>query len=197
MRTSRRQNVKETSKRQNVKTVCTVALIVTCAVTGIGVLAHAQQPRRLKPAALRAVPAEQPPVTQAESQPAVRFDAVDIYIDAGDEPLAAYQFELTAETGAFKVVGVEGGEHPAFAEKPPYYDPAALNQGRIIIAAFNTGDDLPNGKARVARVHVQIVGNQDPQYNVQLRVAATVDGEEISAAASWEPATVEVEAKGD
>jgi hypothetical protein len=113
----------------------------------------------------------------------VRFAWVDIYVDSGDVPLAAYQFELAAETGSFQIVGVEGGEHPAFAA-PPYYDPAALAHDHVIIAAFSTDDDLPAGRTRVARIHVQIAGGETPDYVVKLIVAATADGTEIPAGAT-------------
>jgi len=115
-----------------------------------------------------------------ETQPAMRFVYVDVFIDAGDQPLAAYQFELSAAQGEIKIVGVEGGDHPAFAE-PPYYDPKALQNDRIIIAAFDTDTDLPTGKTRIARVHLAIIGNQKPDYVVELSVAATTDGSEIPA----------------
>ena len=127
--------------------------------------------------------ARQPEAHPAADQPAVRFAAVDVHLDSGAVPLAAYQFELTAETGDFTIVGIEGGEHPAFAE-PPYYDPAALSQDRVIIAAFNIGPDLPVGNTRVARVHVRLVGPQEPNYVVNLEVAASADGAEIPATAT-------------
>jgi hypothetical protein len=134
------------------------------------------------------VSAQQPPPTRDETRPAEEvtrgthhFTAVDIYIDAGDQPLAAYQLELSAGTGAFRIVALESGEHPAFS-RPPYYDPAALSRRRIIIAAFSTDDHLPTGKTRVARVHLQTIGNQTPQYNVRLHLAATADGKKIPAA---------------
>lgn len=116
--------------------------------------------------------------------PAVRFVAVDVYLDSGDQALAAYQFELAAEVGQVTIVGVEGGEHAAFAE-PPYYDPAALANDRIVIAAFNTGDDLPAGNTRVARVHLRVTGDQTPEYVVNLKVAGTSDGTEINATPTW------------
>ena len=106
-----------------------------------------------------------------------RFEWVDVYLDSGDAPLAAYQLELTAESGTFQIVGVEGGEHAAFVE-PPYYDPAALQHDRVILAAFSTGDDLPTGSTRVARVHVMIEGER-PSYVATLTVAATADGGSI------------------
>jgi hypothetical protein len=108
----------------------------------------------------------------------VRFRPIDVYIDSGNESLAAYQFELTAKAGRVKIVGVEGGEHPAFAN-PPYYDPAALQHDCIIIAAFNTSKDLPKGETRVATLHVQIIGDIQPQYEIKLIVAANADGKEI------------------
>jgi len=122
--------------------------------------------------------------TQA-GHPTVRFISLDIHIDSGDTPLAAYQFELTAATGQFKIVGLEGGEHTAFA-KPPYYDKKALSDStkdhdRVIVAAFDTGDDLPTGSTRVARVHVQITWEPTPDFAVKLIVAASDDGEPLDA----------------
>jgi hypothetical protein len=115
----------------------------------------------------------------------VRFEAVDVYVDSGAQPLAAYQFELTAKKAKVAIVGVEGGEHPAFKEAP-YYDPAALSRDRIIIAAFNTGRDLPTGRTRVARVHFQVSGLEEPAYAVTLNVAASSEGARIPATAAVE-----------
>lgn len=131
---------------------------------------------------------QMPETDQSETQAPVRFEAVDVYMDSGEVPLAAYQFELAAETGEIKIVGIEGGEHPAFKE-PPYYDPAALSNDRIIIAAFNTGQDLPSGKTRVARVHLQIIGEREPQLVIRPEIAASAEGQEI-------PATVTLEKGG-
>jgi hypothetical protein len=113
---------------------------------------------------------------------AVTFSAVDVYVDSGATPLAAYQFELKVKSGNAKVVGVEGGEHAAF-KAAPYYDPAALMGGRIIVAAFNTGKDLPKARTRVARLHMWISGAQ-PEYTVTLEAAASADGKPITAAIS-------------
>ncbi len=118
--------------------------------------------------------------TRYASGQKVRFAPVHIYLDPGDKPLAAYQFELRAKTGQIKIVGVEGGAHPAFQEAP-YYDPAALMNDRIIIAAFNTGSDLPQGRTRIATIHLQILGDAEPQYELKLIVAADKEGETISA----------------
>lgn len=112
--------------------------------------------------------------------PKVRFAPLHIYLDSGNRPLAAYQFELKATAGQIKIVGVESGEHKAFKEAP-YYDPAALANDRIIIAAFNTGRELPKGRTRIATIHLQITGDIEPEYELNLTVAADADGKEIPA----------------
>lgn len=112
--------------------------------------------------------------------PKVRFAPLHIYADAGDLGLAAFQFELKAVAGQVEIVGIEGGEHAAFSE-PGYYDPAALANNRIIIAAFSTEADLPTGKTRIATIHLQITGQTEPKYEIELAVAADIEGKEISA----------------
>ncbi|MCX5671268.1 MAG: hypothetical protein NTU94_08140 [Planctomycetota bacterium] len=119
----------------------------------------------------------------------VRFAAVDVWIDSGAQALAAWQFELAAETGSVKIVGIEGGEHPAF-KTPPYYDPAAMQHDRVILAAFSTGRDLPTGRTRVARIHVQVTGNMQPEYAVRLDTAGSPDGQRIEAKVSLEKGEV-------
>ena len=56
-----------------------------------------------------------------EAEPAkapVRFAAVEVFIDSGEQPIAAWQFQLAAERGDVKIVGIERGEHPAFSHPP-------------------------------------------------------------------------------
>lgn len=107
------------------------------------------------------------------------FRYLDVFIDTHGKPLAAYQFELVAPKGV-QLVGIEGGEHKAFAQ-PPYYDPKALIDGeRIVIAAFDTGADLPAGKTRVARLSVRVEDRQaKPEYQITLQVAASSDAKPI------------------
>ena len=126
------------------------------------------------------------PRRAAAAEPAarVRFETLEVFVDSGGQALAAYQFELAAEVGEVKIAGVEGGEHPAF-KSPPYYDPAALSRNRIIIAAFNTGRDLPRGRTRVARLHLYVSGDKAPEYAVRLEAAGNAQGQRI-------PATVTV-----
>ena len=119
------------------------------------------------------------------NQPKVRFAPVHIYLDSGNKPLAAYQFELKATAGQIKIVGVEGGQHKAF-EEAPYYDPAALANDRIIIAAFNIGSDLPKGRTKIATIHLQIIGDAEPDYELKLTVAADANANEIPAKVSFE-----------
>lgn len=120
-----------------------------------------------------------------ENQLKVRFAPLHIYLDSGNKSLAAYQFELKAAAGQIKIVGVEGGQHKAFAE-PPYYDKAALANDRIIIAAFNTGSELPKGRTLIATIHLQIIGDAEPDYELRLAVAADADANEIPAKISFD-----------
>ena len=130
--------------------------------------------------------AQQPDPDYPTVQPRVRFAPLHIYVDSGSRPLAAYQFELKAAAGQVKIVGVEGGEYKAFKE-PPYYDKAALyKSNRIIIAAFNTGRDLPKGRTRIATIHLQIIGDAEPDYELKLTVAADADAKDIPAKISFE-----------
>ncbi len=115
----------------------------------------------------------------------VRFTWLDVYVDSGSVPLAAYQVQIRATAGRVAIVGIEGGEHAAFRE-PPYYDPAAMQQDRVILGAFNTGRDLPAGVARIARLHLQVTGEQIPEFSVQLDTAAASDGHKITATATVE-----------
>lgn len=131
------------------------------------------------------------PEAQARIQTGLRFEAFDLFVDAGQNTLSAYQIEVKANPAAvgttkITLVGVEGGEHAAYKDAP-HYDPAALHEDqlkdRIILAAFNTGVDLPSGKTRVARIHVQVEG-PEPVFTVVMKVAATADGTKIQAAAA-------------
>ena len=108
-----------------------------------------------------------------------RFTFVDVYIDPKSQPLAAYQFELTARGADVTLAGVEGGEHAAYAQ-PPYYDPKANVQNRIIIASFNTGDDLPRRRTRVARIMLRVSGG-NPIYSSHLQIAASSEAKPIAA----------------
>ena len=121
-------------------------------------------------------------VQDAQSLPKIRQDGrctIDIYVDAGDQRLAAYQVEFHDPTGQLKIVGVEGGEPAAF-KSPPIYDPAALGRARIILAAYSTDRDLPTGRVCVARLRV-MSPQREPNYILKLCTAGTSDGIKVPA----------------
>jgi hypothetical protein len=118
------------------------------------------------------------------------FRAVDIFVDSGNQPLAAYQLTFRSTNRSVKIVGIEGGEHNAFAE-PPYYDPQAMQNDHVIIAAFSTStaDQLPHGRTRIATIHVRAESGHAPAYNLQVNAAATADGKRISVKVNLEERT--------
>lgn len=132
------------------------------------------------------------------SQPRIIFTTVDVFVDSGAAPLAAYQVEFKGHladglAGAVQLVGIEGGGGASGAAytDPPAYDPAALSQNRVVIADFSTAaaDKLPRGKARVARLHLRIeappaLADAKPTYAVTLIAAGSPDGAHIQATAS-------------
>lgn len=122
--------------------------------------------------------------------PVARFQAVDVYVNSGTQSLAAYQLEFAVKNGMARVVGVEGGGHPAFKDAP-FYDPKAIQQERIIVAAFNTAaaDKLPTGMTRVVTIHLEITGEPNPGYTLKLETAATVSGRRIPAHCTLEERT--------
>ena len=127
--------------------------------------------------------AQQPAPEEGRS----RFCAVDIYVDSGSTPLAAYQVEFAATNGAARIVGIEGGEHPAFRQ-PPVYDPKALQRERVIMASFSTAAaaELPTGKTRVATIHYQTTDTQPPRFQLKLQTAGDAQGNKMSVQASFE-----------
>ena len=120
------------------------------------------------------------------AETAVRFETVDVFVDTTDKALAAYQLEFFAGAGDAKIAGIEGGTHPAFAT-PPYYDPKAMQQDRVILGAFTTNEAtaLPTGKTRVATIHLQTVGTP-PDFQIRLQAAADADGKTITAEATFQ-----------
>jgi hypothetical protein len=122
----------------------------------------------------------------AHAEDAAHFRTVDIFVDAGGKPLAAYQLEFHAKRGNVKIVGIEGGADAVFKD-PPYYDPKAMQQERVIIAAFSTEAEakLPKQKTRVASIHVLVSGEENPDYAVKLTVAADSNGKKIGADATF------------
>jgi len=148
-----------------------VVVLVFCSLLSLGIaaLVHGQDSVRGQ-------------TESAATAVASRFGWVDVYIDAPQQSLAAYQFEFAAEVGQVNVVGIEGGDAAAF-KAPPYYDTHAMHHNRVILAAFSTGADLPLGHVRVARVNIEIRGDVKPQYVARLQASADAEGTTISKAA--------------
>jgi hypothetical protein len=118
----------------------------------------------------------------------VRFEAIEIYVDSGATPLAAWQVELTEANGLMRIAGVENGADKAFAAAP-HYDRSTVEAGdadRVIVAAYSLlpEGDLPRGQTRVTTVHVQLAGSGEPQYNLRLVAAGDAAGHPIVARAS-------------
>jgi hypothetical protein len=111
-----------------------------------------------------------------------RFLAVDVFVDSKTTPLAAYQLEFAVTNGGARIVGIEGGEHAAFAQAP-FYDPKAMQQERVVLAAFSTNpeDKLPKGRTRVATIHLQVSGSGELKFQTKLQTAAGSRGEKLSA----------------
>jgi len=105
-----------------------------------------------------------------------RFVAVDVYVEAGEKKLAAWQVEISTDDRA-AIVGVEGGAPAAYRE-PPTYDPKALQGGKIVLAALTTGE-APSGRIRVARVH--LMESEPCHMEGKVVAAATTGGERFDA----------------
>ena len=122
------------------------------------------------------------PEPEAPDTVAVRFMTVDVFVDSGNVPLAAYQFDFAGRGPKVVIVGLEGGQPPAFAD-PPYYDPQAMQGNRVIAAAFSTRpvEQLPAGRVRVTTLHLQVNGEVDPDFDVKVVTAAGPEGKKIQA----------------
>jgi hypothetical protein len=114
---------------------------------------------------------------------ASKFLAVDLFVDPQGKPLAAYQAQVVAKGAEVTLVGVEGGDHPAFSAAP-YYDKRAILSRRIVIAAYNTGTILPTGKTRVATLMIRVTGGAQPLFAATLQAAASSDAHAIAAGVS-------------
>ncbi len=111
----------------------------------------------------------------------IRFRTVGIALEVGAQPVAAYQVELEVLTGDARIVGVEGGSAEGFTD-PPYYDPAALAGGRIVVAALSARTALSAGRHQVATVHLRERGRQ-PTYRLRLITAGDPDARPAEASA--------------
>jgi hypothetical protein len=124
---------------------------------------------------------------EAPRAAAPAFRALDLWVDTGDAPLAAYQVELRYDRSAVKIVGLEGGEPDAYRD-PPYHDRAGLEAGRIVLAALTTDDNAPSGRIRVARLDIFVEdGGETPRITLVPVTAARPGGERIEVSYEMTP----------
>lgn len=129
---------------------------------------------------------------EGADEAAVRFVAIDLLIDPNNQPLAAWQIDLAATRGQIEIVGISGGEHPAY-HNPPYYDPRAIQQERVIIAAFSTANpsELPATPGRVATINVMITGTAPTHIEARLTAAADFNCQRLPATLTLRKGTAE------
>src|SRR5205809_1093579 len=113
------------------------------------------------------------PAVNLFAQP--HFAVYDLYNNTDGEPLAAYQVKIKALSGNVKIVSIEGGEHFAFKDAP-YFDPKAIQNATVKLAAFSTASasDLPEKRTRVVSIHIHVDGPGKVTFNLILQTAATV-----------------------
>jgi hypothetical protein len=106
------------------------------------------------------------------------FRTADVYVDSNKDALAAYQIDIKYDKEKIKIVGLEGGTDGF--KKPPFYDQAGLEDGRIILAAFVSDDmQAKKGSSRVARLHLQTTGCPPFVLKTELMAAAKPGGMSI------------------
>jgi len=111
------------------------------------------------------------------------FRFIDVYVDAHEKPLGAFQFDARLGNGV-ELVGLEGGDHPAF-HTPPKYDPKALSQSRVIVADYSLEGANARGAVRIARLHVFVPDTRQLDPTIKLSVASSAAGKAIDASISW------------
>lgn len=114
-------------------------------------------------------------VPQDDDSLTMRFETVDLVLDPRGQALAAWQVRLVDPSGRARVVGIEGGEDPAFAE-PPFHDPRALAGGALVLAAYDTSGAGPDAPTRIARLHLAVTGSAPVDFDVTVEVAASPNG---------------------
>jgi hypothetical protein len=106
------------------------------------------------------------------------FGTIVVTLDPQGAELAGWQLRADFGKSDARIVGIEGGEHPAYAA-PPHYDPRALNTGEIVLAALSSHEELPNESTVVAILHIEHDRSGLPPLEVSEVVAVDADGNEI------------------
>ena len=121
-------------------------------------------------------------VGDAPGGPGSRFEAFDLWVNAGAGGLAAYQCEVWVRAGEGLFVGIEGGEEGVFQD-PPSYDPRAMARERAVLAGFTleSVERLPRGRVRVARLMLETRGERPAELEAVLVLAADAEGRRLEA----------------
>lgn len=113
------------------------------------------------------------------------FGTIVVTLDPQGVELAGWQLRCDFGKSDARIVGIEGGDHQAFAD-PPHYDPKALNTGEIILAALSTHEELPTDATIVAVIHVEHDRSGLPPLEISEIVAVGADGNEITVTVNQE-----------
>ncbi|MBS0186751.1 MAG: hypothetical protein JSS51_01710 [Planctomycetes bacterium] len=122
-----------------------------------------------------------------ESVADTRILTYDVMLDVGSRSLAAFQIEISLsapDTAHVTGLFVRGGDHPALKRQPLFDSKRVSRPGArtsFTIANFDTGNDLPSGDVRVARIVLVVVGKGNPGLTARLVVAAGPEGVPIPA----------------
>ncbi|MEM6394180.1 MAG: hypothetical protein AAF797_15550, partial [Planctomycetota bacterium] len=136
----------------------TLCITTTASISGAG---PTTAPTTTTPPAIPLLGYGSPPTPAAG-----HFFSIPITLDPQNQPLAAYQLELTAAHGTFQVVGIENAPNlPAFPN-PARYDRTTAHPDqsldRLILADFSLAppEDLPTEPAVIATIHAYAVPPQ-------------------------------------
>jgi len=111
-----------------------------------------------------------------------RFGTCAVWIDTSDSAMSADQIVIRAVSGDVRIVGIEGGDHERLVE-PPYYDPEAMQQDRVVIADFSTATEaeLPSGRQRLVTLHYMAMGPDEAAFDAAIEVAIDDEGRDVAA----------------
>lgn len=135
----------------------------------------------------RRAPSPASPAAPAVVPGETRILTFDIMLDVGSRPLAAFQIEVALsapDTAHITGMFIRGGDHPALQRQPLFDSRRVSRPGArttFTIANFDTGQDLPSGDVRVARLVLITVGPGHPGVTARLVIAAGAEGVPIPA----------------
>ncbi len=120
----------------------------------------------------------------AKSEQARRVPAgsVDIFIDCGEEELAAYTIELRFNPSIARVMRVESADGGGFPGAP-MSDPQSYGTGVTRIVALHAGGGLAKGRVPVARVVFDPVSSGSSPISVSILSLYNPQGRRVIGAA--------------